>query len=353
MVCKVYKFIVFATLGILIFIFSANIAWAQEEFQIDYSTTYEISSSGTTEVFHQITLANQLSKVYASSYTLGIEGKLPKSVQVSQDNEALPFEIDQSGQQTNIAISFPDQLVGKGKSRVFLIRYELPGAVVQNGAVWDLTIPKLASPQSINQYSLLVRVPKEFGQPAYISPKARSTRASGNFQEFTFNKEDLTKAGIVAAFGEFQVFAFTLKYHLENPNTGTAETEIALPPDTAFQRMYYQGLEPQPANIRLDEDGNWLAVYQLSGKERLDVVAQGQVQIFAKPQEQFLNITPQTADHYLQESDYWQISNPFIQERASILTSPRDIYDFVTDHLNYNYERVQEGVDRLGAVAAF
>jgi len=87
---------------------------------------------------------------------------------------------------------------------------------------------------------------------------------------------------VTAGFGQFQVFSFNLSYHLENPLSLNSQTEIALPPDTAFQKVYFSKIEPKPNDVKIDQDGNWLAVYKLTPRQRIDINAVGSVQVFCK-----------------------------------------------------------------------
>ena len=103
--------------------------------------------------------------------------------------------------------------------------------------------------------------------------------------------------------------------------------------------------------MQVDSDGNWIAKYKLSSRQRLDVVASGQVQIFAsirsypKPTEDSLN-------ENLIETFFWQTTNPEIVNLAKTYNTPRKIYDFVSTKLKYDYSRVKANVERLGAVKA-
>lgn len=333
-----------------------SLAWApptmaQEEFTVSYSTTYTVQDDGQASVVQEITLLNNFSKIYADSYTLLLEGKKPKDIQILENGNVLPGEITEEENATKITVRFPDALVGRGKSRTFRVGYSLSGIATQNGEVWDVVVPKLASPENIDNYNLTLKIPIAFGDPAYISPEPIERSKSGEFQNFIFKKDDLVKAGVVGAFGQFQSFSFTLNYHLENPLSGLGQTEIALPPDTAFQRMFYTQILPKPQKIRLDEDGNWLAVYELDSRERLDVVAIGNAQVFAKPQK-FYPKTISNSARYLVSTHYWNADDPQIKNIAQSLKTPRAIYDFVTRYLTYDYARVREGVERLGAAGA-
>lgn len=333
------------------FLFFAAGVSAQEEFTINFDTSYSIRFDGAAEVAQHISLKNNLSRIYATSYALVLEGKRPEGVSVVQNGNPLPFELSQEGEQWKVEISFPDPVVGKDATRNFSINYTLNSVAMRNGQVWEVTIPRLASPESINSYRLSVRAPTSFGQTAYVSPQPRSKAVTDGFQFLTFEKDDLTRAGIVAAFGEFQVFSFQLKYHLQNPYSRTGETQIALPPDTAFQRVYYELIEPRPRKIELSPDGNWLATYRLKAGERIDVLARGNAQIFTTPQEHYPLVLPDDP-RFLQTTQYWPANDPEIQNIARGLITPRAIYDYVVNTLSYNYDRVREGVERLGGKKA-
>lgn len=348
----ILRFLLFLTTYYLLLITYPHIAQAQQEFIAGYDTSYTIGINGSGEVSHDITLTNNFSTIYATSYSLFLEGKAPEEIQAVEGEKALDVQTTQEGDKIKITVTFPEAVVGKNKSRLFTIKYKIPRLAIQNGQVWDLTVPKLASPEAINDYKLTLRVPKSFGNPAYISPEPKERIAQESHQGFIFQKDDLVKAGVVAAFGQSQVFSFSLAYHLQNPHIGPGETEIALVPDTAFQRVYYEKLTPKPEKIKVDADGNWLATYRLNARENLDVSLKGHVQIFAQPQEFYPKVNPSETLHYLTESEFWQISDPQIKTIARSLKEPRAIYDFVTRTLGYDYSRVREGVQRLGAKGA-
>ena len=122
---------------------------------------------------------------------------------------------------------------------------------------------------------------------------------------------------MVAGFGAFQVFSFNLNYHLENPLSRSTVTEITLPPDTAYQRVYYDAIEPRPANMYVDSDGNWIAEYKLNSRERVDVVARGQVQIFSNYRP-FEKPSSESLNQNLAKKEYWEVDN--IQHRRIYTT---------------------------------
>src|SRR3546814_20731299 len=60
-------------------------------------------------------------------------------------------------------------------------------------------------------------------------------------------------SGIDANFGDYQLFKFKLIYRYKNSNLYTARATIALPPDTEYQSMYYENIDPRPGSMEYDE----------------------------------------------------------------------------------------------------
>lgn len=326
--------------------------YAQTEFAVDSTVTYAVQDTGKTVVTHNITLENNYSELYATTYALSLENIDVQNVN-AQDSKgnSIPVDIQKDGSTTNIRVNFSDAVVGKGIQRHFLISYENGSFAVRTGEIWEVSIPKLSSASSFRSYKVILKIPISFGLEAYISPQPGSTQTVDTGITYVFNGDKIIQAGITAGFGQFQVFAFSLSYHLENPLNKTAQTQIALPPDTAFQKVYLQKIDPKPNNVSVDHDGNWIASYNLSVRQRVDVVVSGSVQIFASFRT-FPKPTDQELSNNLHETDYWQVNDPKIKALASELKTPKAIYDYVSKTLKYDFSRVQPNVQRMGAVAA-
>lgn len=340
----------FFALVILNSIFNIHSVRAQEEFSVGIVAHYDVAETGETRVSHEVTLTNNFSTIHAASYVFNLQGIKTKNITAFEGSKQLPTSVSSEQDTTTIKVQFPDAVVGKDKSRVFTIFYDDTNVATRNGEVWEVTIPKLSGVEDYNAYTLLLSVPNQFGEPAYLSPKPINTQRQDKLV-YTFNAQQLSTAGVVAAFGNFQVFGFELLYHLQNPYDKNGEIEIALPPDNTFQKVYYTSITPKPISIRLDEEGNWLAMYHLRGKEKIDVKATGAVQLFAQPQENRI-LTPIDTQKYLKESIYWQTKDLAVINAARNLKTPKEVYDFVVGTLSYDYNRVKAGVDRLGASQA-
>lgn len=332
---------------LLLFFLFPKSAFAQGEFITDIIVDYQVRESGLTNIRHTITLANAFSDLYATSYSLVLEGISPENERAHQEGNPLELEKKIEGNLVSLKVNFTDSLVGKGKKRTFVVEFDEDSFAERTGEVWEISIPRLADEKAFRSYKVNFSVPSSFGNEAYITPSPLEKEDKGGRIFYSFDKETIAKTGISAGFGQFQVFSFTLNYHLENPLKKKAITEIAVPPDTAYQKVYYEDINPSPENIRVDKDGNWIATYILDSRERLDITAIGSVQIFATPRV----ISSQSVDFeaMTQESEFWEVNDSRITSLAETLNTPRAIYDFVSTNLSYDLERVRPNVQRLGA----
>ena len=331
------------------FLFSVH---AQSEFSVDATVTYNVQASGKTLVSHNVILENNLSNIYATNYTLGLENIDTQNIAaVDANGHSIPVDVQKNGNTTSIKVSFPDAVVGKGSQRHFSVSYENNSFAVRTGEIWEVSIPKVEGVSSFRNYHVVLKIPLSFGLEAYISPKPQTSQSDNQDYIYTFDVDSIAQSGISAGFGQFQVFSFNLSYHLENPLGKTTKTQIALPPDTAYQKIYLQKVEPKPDNVEVDNDGNWLATYILTPRQRIDVTASGSVQIFASYRA-FPKPTDSELSDNLRQTDYWQVNDPQIKALAAQLNTPKAIYDYVSSTLKYDFARVQPNVQRMGAVKA-
>lgn len=337
----------------LFFLFlSSQPALAQSEFSSRYTVDYTIQPNGITHTQFDISLTNKLSNIYASEFSLSIGSTQLQAIKAYNQQGDLESKIIQGNKTTNIIIPFKDKVLGKNKSQVFTLEFDSLDFAHQLGSIWEISIPKLSKTDSLDNYQLTLSVPSSFGQPATFSPQPSSQTSADSYTVYQFRQDDLFDSGISATFGQTQYFNFAIQYHLHNSNIYRIKTEIALPPDTAFQKLIYQTLDPQPTNITLDTDGNWLATYVLSPKQTLSVLATGSAQINLHPQADFPRYPLTSSSDYLQAQKYWEVDNPRIQELAEELRTPQKIYQYVVDNLIYDYGRLSDATTRFGAANA-
>lgn len=349
---KFFKILLFFLLFTVHCSLFTNLTMASDQFAVDASVNYKVTDTGKTKVTHNITLENLYSQFYATTYTLSLENISAENINALDDKgNKIPFEEIQDNNKLSIKLTFADVVAGVNKKRSFAISYENSNFAVKTGEVWEVSIPRLSDNGSFRNYEVVLDVPDLFGQEAYISPQPESSVNVEGVKRYFFSKEKVNQTGVTAGFGQFQVFSFNLSYHLENPLNNTSQTEIAIPPDTAFQKVYLNKLSPKPTTVRIDGDGNYLAVYKLTARQRIDVTADGYVQIFAGYR-QFPVPSKESLQRNLLESNYWQSTDPQIKSIAKDLKTPQEIYNYVSNKLKYDFSRVQPNVTRMGAVKA-
>jgi len=338
-------------LFLIIFLFFSKKIYAVFNFNVVVNAEYFIEENGKTKVTNSFSIRNNTSDFYTKSYLLKIEGFIPKNLKAFENGKELSTFYEKKEDLISIRIEFPEPVVGKGKERNFIVTYEQDSFATKIGEVWEINLPKLTDSKVYDQFNVTLSIPKSFGEEAYILPEPRESEQKEGRKIYKFRKEDIEKTGITANFGKFQVFSFTINYHLENSSNKQRVEKIALPPDTSTQEVYYYNIDPIPSKVSVDEDGNWIASYKLSSRQKILVKLSGSVSIFAKPR-RFLEPSPSTLLENIKPTDYWQSDDPIITNIAKSFSSPKDIYNYITTNLNYNYDRVKPNAERLGAVRA-
>jgi len=340
-------------LSIIYYPLSISSVFASPEFSVRQNVAYQFDQNGNCNTTHTVTLENKLSNIYATQYSLTITGERIQNITALDDqNQPLRTEIDQSTRHlTKTTIFFDNPTAGKGKSQIFTFSYSITEYAKREGQTWRVIVPKIENIENLDDVSLEIKVPNSFGSPSFVSPKNYVYEQTATEQIIKFNKRSLAQKEAMAIFGDVQTFQFTLKYYLENNDSTERKGSIALPPNTGYQKIYLNNIDPLPKDVETDSDGNWLAIYSVPANSNLEITAQGLAQIAADPAPPPL--PPQNINNYLTDQLYWEKNNPQIQELAQELKTPKKIYEFVTQTLQYNFERVKnKNIKRQGAVQA-
>lgn len=331
---------------------STKDTFSEGEFKTSVDVNYEVRLTGITHVIQNISLENLYSEYYADSYTLTLKNIATDNLSATENGQNLNYQIKKTGDETTININFDKPVVGKSQTRHFSVGFDNPNFAQRTGEIWEISIPRLQNDTAFNVYNMSLTIPKSFGNEAFISPKPASVTLFGTNTIYRFDKASIERTGVSAGFGPFQVFSFSLNYHLQNSKNQTSNMEIALPPDTPSQKMYYTNINPRPIGVRIDADGNWLASFQLTSQERIDIKADGFVQIFATTRA-FPAPSSDVLTEDLKPSDYWQTTDPTITELAKKYSTPKAIYDFVSTYLSYDYNKIGPDATRMGAIQAY
>lgn len=318
-------------------------AQASGEFQADYAVEYSIAPTGTTIVTQQVTLTNTLTNLYARQYSIVFDTTHIKNIVAYDTGGPITPTISQKDGKTEILLTFNTQVTGVGKQFTFTLRFENDDIAKKLGSIWEVSIPGVADSTDLSTYFVTLLVPPSFGNVAYMSPIPAADKR--------WSKEQMTHGGIVIAYGSQQSFSVDLTYYLENTRVTPLRTEIALPPDTAFQTVTINSLDPKPETIDRDPDGNWLAQYTLGPRESRSVAARLVVTTHITPKSDWKEPNSDMSP-FVKASRYWQTEDTQIQTLAKTYTTPRAIYDYVVSTLSYSYARVNQNPIRKGALAA-
>lgn len=349
MIIKIIK--IFLVLLLLIFYpFSHGFAQEKEDskdyFTVTASSLYQVVSSSATHVIQEISIVNKKEFFYAPSYAITLHTKSISNIAARNDAGAIPFTLKEGeGGSKTIEITFPEKIVGVGKTNSFTFSYDSSDFTHKIGNILTIQIPALSGSQTFDSYTAAVNVPSEFGTPSIIKPNV-SYDKKGN--TYIFSNGQLTK-GIEMIFGEFQLYRFKLSYHLENNNVFPVTTELALPPNTSYQEVVVESVSPKPKKVYRDIDKNTLATYLLPPKTTTHVVAEVLVKVRNSPTQEILSESQRKI--YVKPQKYWEVEDAEIQKIAKELKTPSAIYDYVVKTLSYetkkaNLENVRQGAKK-------
>jgi hypothetical protein len=342
---------------------------ALEEFTKKLEAKYTVQENGETNILYEISLQNNLSTVYAKEYVLELNSTDISNVKVTDsENESLPFNVTPGTNTTTIRVQFPEdrRVIGRDQIQSFSLEFVSTDSASRYGQVLEVTIPKLANPADFSSYQVSVLVPSEFGEPSLVEPGQYTFNQAPEIGLVKFSNVG-QEQGISIIFGDSQTYDLALKYHLANTSQNIGVVQVALPPDTAWQRMQYERIEPAPDLIRQDIDGNWIAEFRLAGQAETTVEVNAKATVFARPLADFTVESPlrtgarqawwshqEQGQNYLEPTEAWPVSAPVIQQLSDTYQSPKSIYDYTVDTLTYNYRRFEQpdALDRLGAVRA-
>ncbi|MEK7140963.1 MAG: transglutaminase domain-containing protein [Patescibacteria group bacterium] len=322
---------------------------AAGEFTANYDVSYAIAPSGVTIVTQTVSLVNRQTNFYPKQYSILLDTINVRNIIARDDGGTVTPAITQKDGKTEILLTFNKQIVGIDKQTEFTLRFENLDIAQKNGNIWEVNIPGITDDEDLGTYSVSIQTPPTFGATSYLKPRPVDGKR--------WNRDQMTQGGISAAYGNTQFAKLTLRYYLDNPGVRVTRQEIALPPDTAFQRVAIDTINPKPEEMVKDTDGNWLAHYEVSPGQKLSIEAVISVTMRLPSLDGEIASSSGTntgndGKEYLKPLPYWESDDPIIKSLAAIYTTPKTIYEYVVSTLHYDYERVKTIPKRKGALEA-
>lgn len=318
--------------------------YADGDFDISTNARYIVSQNGNANVSQSISIRNKTEYTYTPSYTISTGIRDIRNLKVFDNSTSLQTKLsDTKDGGKSIEIDFDRRVVGFGKVNEFTVSFDTSEIAKNIGSIWEISIPGLANPESYSAYSVTLSVPSSFGSASISKPAKNLPEAP----PYVFSKGEIGKSGILITFGKEQVYKLSLKYAISNTRIYPVKTEIALPPNTSYQDVRLNSLIPAPENVYRDEDGNWLAVYNLNPHEIKNIRAEIVAKTYSNPT--FDIGKPKRS---LGAAEFWEVGNSQIKEIAEELKTPQAIYEYVVNKLSYAYDKVGKTNDRLGALGS-
>lgn len=326
---------------------------AQEEtYTVDYDFNFFIQRHTTDlDVELDITLTNLRSDVYINEYVMRFPRNFFfKNLQVTDEGKTIPYVVAEKNGAKQITFRFREPDEGAFSQNKLTLTYTLENMHTPKGRINEVILPLLVSTDK-TRVNATLNLPDEFDRKISISKPVPS---NVHFRRIHWDNVDAQT--IFALFGESQVYDVQLGYSLQNTGIRPDTQTIALPPETLFQRVYIESLEPQPDRAFTDEDGNYLAEYTVPARSTLDIALKSYVEVFVKPQSSLrdhIRASFRDQEKYLlTEEKQWALGKNMSSVPLQELSTAESIYDYTVDQLSYSLTRLDEDTSRFGAERA-
>lgn len=324
--------------------------------QSSHSVTYDFSfymkeDSPDVDVVLDITLTNLRSDVYITEYSI----KLPKyltfsNLLITDGVSKVPFVTAERSDYKELIFRFDEPDTGALSKNTLKLQYTLENMHTFSGTINEIILPLLiGDEQSVVNATLYL--PRGFDRIVSLS------KPVPDINELTrLHWDDVQEKAILALFGTSQMYDVRLSYSLANTGLIPEKRTIALPPETLYQKVYVNTLDPEPAKTFTDGDGNYLAEYSVPARSGIDITFDGYVEVFTRPQSTLRDhIRRQFADNenvYLTEEDLWSLGSHLRSVPLSDMENIRDVYTYVLSKLTYNIAKLRTNPERSGAEEA-
>ena len=321
-----------------------------QDYKADYQVDYYLTENGNelnAKAIFNIRITNYRADIYVNKFGISFPKSFPvQNLKAYDDKAELIPKVLSDESNTRIDLEFSDPNTGKNSVNNFKLEFNQSNLFKINGSVWEVILPTIESDQR-EAYIVTVHLPASSTKKITIA-KPKPTIVTDN----TITWDNPRTRTIYAVFGSEQLYDLELTYNLENPKLYPVYTEITIPPETVYQKIFFQSLAPMPVNVYLDDDGNYLARYNLKPKEKKKVIFKGIAQLSVNPREDvrpyFRSVFGQQKKYLLNKDPNWDVNIKKLNQLTNLKTV-NDIYYYSVKKLSYNYKKLTEKITRLGA----
>lgn len=332
------------TLAIIFFLFDCKAIALASDYKTVYDAHYSYVSEEETKVNLDISFSNIRPDISIYEYSISY----PKdfsiyNLTISDEKGPLPSEKTTVGRFSKIRIflSSTDQ---HQERKIIHFSYNQKKLFNKVGNIFEVLIPTIKGADE-STFNIKIQAPSNFdAKLSFAKPRPNSVRAG------VYTWEDVKEPTIYLTFGAWQGYKLNLKYYLENNEKRSGYAQIALPPETAYQKIFVEKLEPNPDFIKLDTDGNYLANYLMEPNSQKAIIFEGAAQVFSQRQPTVQKHESQQFDRQKQyltdQIRPWTGETGLTDETLREVGSVEDIYHETVTALNYNYDRLTENSKR-------
>ncbi len=340
---KVYFFIF---LFLHLFIFPVQAA----DFKTSYNVEYYIQDNdpqGYTKASYTIRITNLQPDLVIKKFTLSFPKSFGVGNMVARDERGpVVAVVGEKERATEMTFEFGSPHAGLNEVNTLYLDFLQKNIFRSKGAVWEVFIPTLDAREG-DTHSVAVYLPP--GQHRKLSI-AKPVPSHISFDKVEWAGD--TGKSIYAVFGDEQRYALNLSYHLVNPNVYPVYTDIAFPPDTAYQKIIVNSIIPPPEKVYSDADGNFMARYSLKGNTEQLVQFIGTALVYASPRRDYrehaITLFESQQRSLFDAQPLWKLTTETPVQTSAI----KDHYDYTLNTLSYNFKRIIKGNSRMGASQA-
>jgi len=240
------------------------------------SSSISVAEGGNARVKHVFSLKGVTN--LPEHAELSVVGESIKGLSAKgEDNAKLPIALSEDGQRLSVAI--PANRRAKSGTWSFSVEYT-SASLNDLGGVKALQVPALAANLPITKQNLRIAADLDLGFASVRGPAPAKTGVGIGQQLLDFaDKDSQLEESVLVLFGRSTSASVTIQTTLKNNGWWWRDVTLTLPPDTNQQRASLASLDPQPSNVRLDRDGNILAVYRIGPLGQKDVTAQVNLEV--------------------------------------------------------------------------
>ena len=317
------------------------------DFKTAYTIEYyinELDTTGYTKAAFTIALTNTKPDLVVKTFTLSF----PKSFTIGNilahdDYGQIVPQVVEKDRTIDVSLTLSQPKAGLNETNHIYLDFLQRNIFRPQGTIWEVYIPTMDGKDVDSQSVTLYLPPGRHSKLSIAKPVP---------DQITFDKvvwNNVQNRSLYAVFGDSQHYSLNLEYQLSNPNLYRVYTDVAFPPETLYQQIYVDSIAPKPDSVSIDSDGNYLGRYYLNPHEDKTITFTGMAEIFAQPRESFqqksIELFNAQRTTLFNDQPLWHLT------ADPPLTNPtmHDLYSYVLNTLQYNFNRVITGNSRMGA----